>query len=211
MKRVKIIDALIPRTRARLLGALYSHPHEWRYLREIAAELELSPSTIQNDIHRFIASGILERNVRGNRSYFRPNSDCIIFQELLGIVRKTVGIADVVLAAMLPFQKQIDAAFIFGSFARNEETVDSDVDLMLIGTITLGDLALAIRDLERTLRRPVNPLVLSREEALKSLKIPNHFLQTVFSGEKLWLMENNHDLARLIERRPDQSAHNKRA
>ena len=211
MKRIKVIDSLMPETRSRILAILFGQPREWRYLRELAAELELSPSTIQNDIHKFIASGILEQESRGNRSYIRPNISCNIYPELLSIMQKTSGLVDIVRDTLMPFRKQIDLAFIFGSIARKEETNDSDVDLMLIGEITLGTLALPLRDLERTLHRPINPIVLSKAEAQKSISEPSHFFETVFAGEKLWLMENDYELASIFNQRSAQTAHNKRA
>jgi predicted nucleotidyltransferase len=181
---------------------------KWRYQNELAQELSISPSSLQKELQRLIASEILEAEQRGNRLYFRPNMACTIFDELVGIAAKTSGLLAVVKDFLLPFSKKIDVAFIFGSIARNEEQSASDVDLMIIGQIELIDLALPLRRIESQLKREVNPHVMSRAEALKMLESPNHFFQTMMAAPKIMLIRNNSELARSCEERTAKDAYN---
>ena len=63
-----------------------------------------------------------------------------------------------------PFRERINVAFVYGSFARQEEQPTSDVDLMVIGRVGLAELAPALRKAEETLLRPVNPSIYAPEE-----------------------------------------------
>ena len=78
------------------------------------------------------------------------------------MLRKTAGLVDVLRDALLPLAGQVEQAFVYGSMARGDEHAHSDVDLMLIGDLAFADAALALHAAQATLRREVNPTVLSR-------------------------------------------------
>jgi len=120
---------------------------------------------------------------------------------------KTSGLADVVLESLLPFSKEMDVAFIFGSLASGDARERSDVDIMIIGQVQLLDLALSIRHLEEILKRSVNPIIISRTEAEKMLQSPSHFFDSVLSSPKLMLIKNDCELVRAIEARQTEKAH----
>jgi predicted nucleotidyltransferase len=206
MRKLRPNDALFPKIRQRVLGTLFMHSAEWRYLSDLAQELAVSPSSLQREIHNLIAAEILEAETRGNRLYFRPNKDGTLFPELSRIVLKTSGLADIVLESLRSFSKKIDVAFIYGSIARGEWRDDSDVDIMIIGAIQLLELALPIRRLEKMLKRSINPVLLNQAEAKKMLRSSNHFLDTVLAAPKLMLIKNDRELVRLIESRQAESA-----
>jgi predicted nucleotidyltransferase len=207
MRRLSPIDALFPKIRQRILGSLFMHPDAWRYQNDLAQELSVSPSTLQKEIQKLIASEILEAEQRGNRLYFRPNKDCTIFAELAGITAKTSGLVEAVRELLKPFDKKIDVAFIFGSVARNEELSASDVDLMIIGSVAMLELAVPLRRIEKRINREVNPHVMSREEAQKLLKSPNHFFKTVLAAPKIMLIRNDSELAKSCQETTTKEPH----
>ena len=51
-----------------------------------------------------------------------------LYPELRNLVLKTVGLADILRAALQ--DERIQVAFVFGSIAEGKETADSDVDLL---------------------------------------------------------------------------------
>jgi predicted nucleotidyltransferase len=67
-----------------------------------------------------------------------------------------VGLIPSLRDALRPFAGKIVCAFVYGSIARHEEHATSDVDLMVIGTVGLGDLAPSLRKAEKRLGREVN-------------------------------------------------------
>ena len=60
-----------------------------------------------------------------------------MFAELRGLGLKTMGLADVLHTALARLSRQIDAAFIYGSVACQQDAAQSDVDVMIISS-TLG-------------------------------------------------------------------------
>jgi hypothetical protein len=55
----------------------------------------------------------------GNPTLFSANEASPIFAEMRAIVAKTVGVRDILLAALSPLAANIDLAFVYGSVARS--------------------------------------------------------------------------------------------
>ena len=200
MKRTShILDALLPKTKQRLLSAILLRPERSWYLSELARGLHVPPSSLQRDLEQFSEAGIVTRRLDGNRVYFQGDRTCPIFQDLSRMLEKTAGLADVVRSALAPLRSRIEIAAIYGSIASGEERSSSDVDLMVIGRATLADLALVLRPLEEELGRSVNVSVYTSQEFRKRLKNKNHFLNSVLGTEMLFVFGEADDLARLVD------------
>ena len=92
---------------------------------------------------------------------------------------KTSGLAEVLQAALAPITRRIRVAFVYGSFAREDQHRASDVDVMIIGDPTFAEVVAALNPTQETLGREVNPTVYSVEDFLSTLAAENHFLTTV--------------------------------
>ena len=79
-------------------------------------------------------------------------------------------------------------AFVYGSMARGEEHAHSDVDVMLVGDLEFSEVVLALSDTQTTLRREVNPTVLSRAEFDSKRQQADSFVAQVWRGSKLWVV-----------------------
>ena len=76
-----------------------------------------------------------------------------IFREMQALVNKTIGIFSVLRSALHPLAKRILLAFVYGSIAREEETAQSDVDLMVVGKATLDEILSRLSSVIFALRR----------------------------------------------------------
>ena len=206
MRNSGILDALVSRNKQQILAAAVLQPERSWYLSELAAQLKVQPSSIQRELRLLVDAGILTRRENGNRVYFQADRNCPVFSELQRLLLKTVGLVDVLGQALAPVRNRIKLAIIYGSIATSEEHSRSDVDLMVIGTIRLSDIALALRDVPSRLGRSVNPMVYTCEEFTTKLKEGNHFLRTVLSEEMLFVYGSEDDLAKLTERPARENA-----
>ncbi|MBU6453863.1 MAG: nucleotidyltransferase domain-containing protein [Cyanobacteria bacterium REEB67] len=206
MRNLQLLDALFPKTRQRVIGALFIHPDLWRYQNDLAGELEVSPSSLQKEIQQLIATEILEIDQKGNRLYFRPNRRCPIFGELFGLAEKTSGLATAIEAFLRPFSERIAVAFIYGSVALRKQKSDSDIDLMIIGDVELIKLVKPLASAEKKLKREINPHLFSIDEANKLLEFPNHFFKTVLAAPKIMLLCNDDKLSRAFKRSDTEAA-----
>lgn len=188
---------LFSRARQGVLGLLYGHPDEAFYLRQIVELTRLGIGQVQREVKLLTAAGIIRREIRGRHVYFQADSSCPIFEELRGIVSKTVGGAARLRRALDPLRHRIAVAFIHGSVARGEERQGSDLDLIVVGKATFAEVADAIRDAEADLQRPINPTVYPVREYRDKLRAGNHFLQTVMKGRKVFVLGDEHELGSL--------------
>ncbi|MEX2310721.1 MAG: nucleotidyltransferase domain-containing protein [Pirellulales bacterium] len=209
MRKSRLIGALFPVVRQELLAVTLMHPDQWWYLSDLAAHLKRTPSSLQRELARLADAGVLETRQEANRTYYRPNADCPLLAELTGLIAKTVGVADVLRRALAPFARQIDWAFIYGSLARGEEISESDVDLLVIGGVKLSELARPLKSAERQLGRPVNPTIFPRREFAAKLRAGQHFVRSVVSGEKLFLLGDPREFAKAFASKATPSAQDK--
>jgi predicted nucleotidyltransferase len=196
-------NPLFTASQSAILGLLYAHPGESLYLREIAQTTGLGLGHIQRELNRLSNAAILLRTERGRHVYFQANPACPIFEELRGIVRKTIGAPATLRQALRPLIPKIEAAFIYGSIARGDESAASDLDLMVIGHATFAEVAAAARKAESTLRRPINPTVYPPAEFHDKVRAGNHFLTSVLKREKTFIIGGNHELGTLLAQHLD--------
>jgi len=190
MRTTPGIDALFPKTRQGILSATYLDPLRWWYMRELARRLRVAPSSLQRELDSLVEGGILRKRREGKHVYFRAATDSPLFEDLHGLVLKTVGLADVLRNALRPFRNRIQWAFVYGSVAKSEERSASDVDLLLVGRVGLADLSTPLRRAERKLTRPVNPTIYTPEELANRLRSKNHFATTVLRSKKIFVLGN---------------------
>jgi len=188
------LDSLIPGVRQGLLAATLTRPEKWWYLSELAEFLHTRPSSLQRELTSLVQSGILQQRKDGRRTYFKAETRSPIFRELRNIFEKTVGLIPTLRAVLLPFADRIVCSFVYGSVARREEHATSDVDLMVIGALGLGDLAPALRKAEKRLSREVNVTNYSVDEFRKKVAAGDHFLTTVLKGSRQFVKGAQRDL-----------------
>jgi uncharacterized protein len=157
------------------------------YLREIAQKTGLALRSVQRAVNDLSNLGILDREQRGNSVYFRLNSENPILPDLKAIFLKTVGLGDVLRAALAD-TPGIEVAFIYGSVAKGEETPTSDIDLALIGKIPSKKLTKILTALEERISREVNATVFTQEEWRKRIASGDHFATTLLREPKLMLI-----------------------
>jgi predicted nucleotidyltransferase len=110
-----------------------------------------------------------------------------IYDELKMIIVKTAGVADEVRKALEPLKDKIYKAFIYGSFATGTYDSESDIDLAVIGDISLKDIVGATSGTSKMLRRVLNAVTFSRKEYNEKLK-EDGFVRRIETGEKIVLI-----------------------
>jgi len=195
--RKPILDTLFPKTRQALLSALLLRPDKWWYLSDLARHLGVPPSSLQRELASLVSGDVVARREDGSRVYYRAKEDCPIIGELQAILVKTAGIADVIRAGFEKVRGKVDIAFIYGSVARAQQLSVSDVDVMVIGEVQLGDLVPGLRRAEKALGREVNATIYSREEFARRLKKKDALLKTVLADARIFLKGNENELEAL--------------
>ncbi len=193
--------ALFGKARRAVLSLLYSHSDEALYLRELARATGVGLGAVQREVRRLSEVGIIRRMVRGRQVYYQANPECPVFEELKSLVVKTAGVAEVLRAALTPLADRVAVAFVCGSMASGKERRGSDVDILVIGDVTFSETVQALGRTQETLRREINPTVYPSREFRSKLRKGHHFLKAVLEEEKIFLIGNVRELARLVGKR----------
>ena len=97
---------------------------------------------------------------------------------------KTFAVADVLKEAFEPLTKRIEVAFIYGSFAEGREDSESDIDLAIIGSLSLAGVSRVLREAEQKLGREVNVTIYPAMEFRSKVKDGHHFVNSILRGRK---------------------------
>ncbi len=181
-------EALFSKTQRRVMGLLFGNPSRSYYANEIIRSAGTGVGTVQRELERLTAVGLVTAKKIGNQKHYQANRQAPIFEELRGIVLKTFGLADVLREALVPLAGRIHTAFIYGSVAKGTDTASSDIDLMVIGDkLSYADLFPLLTKAESKLGRAINPTVYSGRELRRKLQDGNEFLDRVLKQPRIFL------------------------
>jgi uncharacterized protein len=191
-----LAEILSSKIRSEIFRMLFGVNDEALHMREIERRSGLSIGTIQQETKKLLLLNLILKRKDGNRIYYQANKEHPLYAEIRGLVLKTVGLADFFRNA-LKVNPNIQFAFVFGSLARNEEKDKSDVDLMIIGEITMRQLTALLSGVSDHIGREINPHILTVREFLKRKSTKDHFLTQVLDSPMIFVIGNENDLAEL--------------
>lgn len=191
-------DLLFPAGyRRRVLALLLLHPGRALHVREIARLTGTTAGTLNKELTRLHRAGLLEREEVGNQVRYAADRRSLVFEELASILRKTVGLVDVLADALAPAAEsgEVELAFVFGSVARASETARSDVDVMLLGEIEFAEAVRLLDPAGIALGREVNPKIYTTAQWRRALASKEPFVREVLAQPRLFLIGTDDELA----------------
>jgi len=191
-----LAEILSSKIRSEIFRMLFGVNEEALHMREIERRSGLSIGTIQQEIKKLLRLNLIIKRKDGNRIYYQANKEHPLYAEIRSLVLKTVGLADFFRKA-LEVNPNIQFAFVFGSLARHEERDKSDVDLMIIGEITMRQLTGLLSGVSAQIGREITPFILTIREFLKRKSTKDHFLIQVLESPKIFVIGNENELAGL--------------
>lgn len=181
------------KVRKELFRLYFSNPESEYYLRELERILDIPVSMIRKELIKLAESGIFISTKKGNLTYYSLDKSYPLFDELKSIVFKTVGIKGL-LKDTFKKMKGIQIAFIYGSFAKNEERAKSDIDLFVIGKINEDRLVAEIGNLEQILKREINYCLYTKEDLKEKKREKDPFITDLLEHPKIFLIGDESDL-----------------
>jgi len=185
-------EFLSSRTRAAIVRLLFGLNPAPLHAREIERRAGVTIGAVRQEAAKLVRLGLITVRRDGNRTYYEANHQHPICEDLHRIVLKTVGLVDILKAAL--HTPGIRSAFVFGSVAQGTATAQSDIDLMVIGSIGLRKLTPLLAGIGNQVGREINPHVLSPDEFAQRLRRKEHFITTVMRTPRLMVVGNEDDL-----------------
>jgi predicted nucleotidyltransferase len=155
---MSIASALFSDSQSRVYRWLFGQPEREFHLSELRRLTGLGSASLQRELNRLAAAGLVRSERVGNLRRFRANPQSPVYNELLALTRKTLGAEPLLCEALAPLAPDLQAAWIYGSAAKETDTVQSDIDVMLVGdNLLLGKVLELLLPLEAQLGRKINP------------------------------------------------------
>jgi predicted nucleotidyltransferase len=177
------------RSKARqlLLAYYFTNPTARHHLRDLAGRLSIDPSNLSKELGRLEREGLFRSEVSGRQKYYQLNRKYLLFDEVRKIVTKTIGAAPLISQSLKGIEG-IDEAYLYGSFARNQQDAASDIDVLVIGDPRDQELVQTARALERRLGREINYTVLTPKEFESRRARKDAFLESVWHNKRVPLI-----------------------
>ena len=93
-RTISLADALFSGTQQRVLGLLFGQPERSFYATELINLAGVGSGAVQRDLASLSQSGLVTVKPVGNQKHYQANPASPIYDELCGMVRKTVGLAE---------------------------------------------------------------------------------------------------------------------
>ena len=204
---VGLANALFSKVQQRVLALIFGHSDRSFYTSEIVRRVGSGVGAVQRELFRLQRSGLVSVERIGNQKHYRANEASPVFQDLRGLVEKTVGLIEPLRKSFEPYNKAIKTAFVYGSVARGTDTASSDIDVLVIGDdLNYSDLYAAAQQAEDKLRRRVRPLFMTAEDWRRRASDEGTVMNKISLSPKIFIVGSDRDLEQDLERWAKQNS-----
>ena len=180
-------DLITSKSRVKVLNVFLANPSEMFHVREIVRRTDDEINAVRRELAFLEQKGILDREPRANRVYYSLSKNYPFYFDLLRIGSKNIGLGEEILKNRVKLGK-IKYAMFSGRFLRKIKETPEEVDLILVGTVVLPELALLIRAEEKRLNTEINYTVMTEEEFDFRKKKRDPFIVSILSGSRVMLL-----------------------
>jgi len=189
-KERSILESLLTsRVRVKLLSYLLFNKQSV-FIRQLSNNLKISPSIVKREMENLLLIGIVKKE----DNLFSLDKSCIFLDDLKSIFIKTDYLAGSLKKAII--SDKIQAAFIFGSFAKGNFTNESDIDLLVIGILSQKELFELVKFAEKETSRTINPVLFEPKNFKKNIE--TGFIKDILNNKKIFLKGDEDELQKII-------------
>lgn len=186
-------DFMVSRVRAKLLKVFLSKPEEMYYVRELTRLTEEEINAVRRELQRMVKRGLLKSEHRGNRVYYFFRKDYLFYPDLMNLVTKTSGLGGAIVKNQSKLGK-INFCMLSGKFVRHRHRSEDEVDLLIVGTVVLPELAALVRAEETKREKEINYTVMTKEEFDFRKHRNDPFVIKILSASKVMLIGDEDQL-----------------
>lgn len=183
----KYMISLRSKVTVKILNYFFLNPEAKHYINELARILNLDPKNIDRKLKELEKNGILQSEFSGKQRYFYLTKKNFLLRNYRQIFLKTYGLEQK-LKKLLARTKGVKAAYLFGSYVKNQMDISSDVDLLLVGNHSTIDWQRKINQLQKEISREINTLSLSEQEFKNKQRANNPFIKNILTDKNIKLI-----------------------
>jgi len=149
------------KTRIRLLLRFFLNAETSAYLRELSNEFNVSSNSVREELNQLTKTNLLTSQKSGRQIFYKANPEHPLFPELRSMVRKVMGV-DQVIDGILIRLGELKSAYLIDDYAEGKDT--GIIDLLLVGDINHNQLNDLSGKVEKYINRKIRTLVMSQPE-----------------------------------------------
>src|SRR4030067_2620513 len=157
------------------------------HVRELVRRTGDEINAVRRELSYLEKKGILSKEPRANRVYYSLSKNYPFYFDLLRLGSKTIGLGFEIIKNKVKLGK-IKYAMFSGKFARKLKEEPDEIDLLVVGTVVLPELALLIREEEKNINSEINYTVMTEDEFAFRKKKRDPFILSILSGSRIMLI-----------------------
>ena len=158
-------NALFTRTQRQVLSLMFGFPQRSFYANEVVRRAGVGTGSVQRELARLSASGLLTVRRIGNQKHYQANRESPIYSELRSIVLKTFGALDQLRTALNDLDGDIRLAFIFGPGVQAADPKSVDIHMLIVSdALDYAEVVSGFTEMENRIGRTVQLVLLKRDE-----------------------------------------------
>jgi predicted nucleotidyltransferase len=194
---VSIATALFSDSRSRVLRWVFGQPDRVFHLNELRRLTGLGSASLQRELNALADARLVRSERVGNLRRFQANADSPVYHELVQLTRKLLGVEPMLREALRALAPQLEGAWLYGSVAKQTDTAQSDIDVMLVGkNLRLSKVLELLAPTEAQLGRKINPTCYTPAEFVRRKAEPDSFVNRVLAQPTVSLLEEPIEPAR---------------
>ena len=190
-----LAEILSSKTRAEIFAVFFNSLDEELHFRDIQRRINQSVGATKQELEKLVSLDLLKIRKSGNRVYYKANRENPLYKPIYDLVQRTSGIISLLKKNLS--NQNIDFAFIFGSYARDEITSESDIDLFVIGNLNSKKLSSLVKATSIKISREINYFIILKEEFIDRKKRSEHFITSIIKSPKVFIIGEENDFTEM--------------
>ena len=186
-------DLITSKVRVKILNSLLEDPDNMYHVREIVRRVNEEINAVRRELILLEKKGILKKEPRSNRVYYFLDKAYPYYQDLLTIFAKSMGVGRDIIENKVKLGR-IKYAMMSGKFIKGKKENPESVDLLIVGTVVLPELALIVKTEENRRKKEINYTVMTEEEFVFRKRRQDPFIYSVISGSRVMLIGDEESL-----------------
>ncbi len=186
-------DLIISRVRVKILTLFLTNPDKMYHVREIVRQTQEEINAVRRELSHMEKTGMVSKEPRANRLYYNFRKTYPLYYELLELIAKTTGLGGDILKNRARLGK-IKYAMLSGTYARGIAHDPNSVDLLLVGTVVLPELAQIVKAEESRKNREINYTVMTEDEFIFRKRRRDPFILGIILGARIMVVGDEAEL-----------------
>jgi len=157
------------------------------HVRDLVRLCEEEINAVRRELQLLEKKGILKKEPRANRLYYYLDKNYLYLPDMIRMYAKMQGLGAEIIKNKVKLGK-IKFVMMSGKFARKVHEGEESVDLLMVGTVVIPELAVLVRAEEALRGHEINYTVMSEEEFSFRKKRRDPFIGSIIFGPRVMII-----------------------